>query len=457
MGAQSGVRGMARPRQRRLSRERPTLKARGHSLKARGKQPISSLNKLFREQFRDAPKAFLIRSLTEVIREKAPGAPDEAVAALASHLATSPHLPFEWKDGDDAPDIDLDLTSDDLMPAFDAALTFAKEELPDIIPKALASAAEVVVRSLKADWPAQRAHDNAVMADFTANLDTRWGGAFATLRMIYTIAVELGGSLARARRRSRAKRNLVLNDTIIHLHARACQVAMEIITLMEHGLADGAMARWRTLHEITVVATLLVEHGEELAVRYRAHSAVEAKRAMDRFVTSHAQLGYAAPSKRDIAATESEYRASLERFGDNFGSEYGWAARHLNLKKPRLVDLEVAVGKGAMQSEYRMASYNVHAGARGIDFRLGLLDGPGTPTALAGASNAGFVDPARNMACDLVHVTTLLSSGTARFDRMLEWQILLKLRSDLFGQLDKAQRALEQAHRAQLRRERAPR
>ncbi|WP_217430933.1 DUF5677 domain-containing protein [Sphingomonas bacterium] len=58
----------------------------------------------------------------------------------------------------------------------------------------------------------------------------------------------------------------MLNDTMLHLHARACQVVFEIITLMENGLADGAMARWRTLHEITVVATILAEHGEELAV-----------------------------------------------------------------------------------------------------------------------------------------------------------------------------------------------
>ncbi len=178
---------------------------------------------------------------------------------------------------------------------------------------------------------------------------------------------------------------------------------------------------------------------------------------MDRFALSHEQLGYAPPTKRDIAEIERQYQACLDRFGDNFGSEYGWAAQHLGLKKPRLVDLEVAAGKGAMQSHYRMASYNVHAGARGIDFRLGLLEGSGTRTALAGVSNAGFVDPARNTAGDLVFVTTLLSSGTTRFDRVLEWQILAQLRDELLRQLDKAQRALDRAHRAQLRRERATR
>lgn len=430
----------------------------GYSLKARGKQPISSMNILFREQFKDAPRTFLIQRLSDVITRRMPAASEDLVTAFAAHLATTPGSSFDWEGGDEAAvDIELHLTSEDLMPAFEAALTFATEELPKIVPKALASAAKVLINSLRADWPAQREHDETVMADFTADLHARWGDAFATLRMMYTIAVEVGGGIAAARRRSRAKRNRVLNDTIVHLHARACQVVLEVITLMESGLADGAMARWRTLHEITVVTTLLVEHGEDLAVRYRSHAAVEAKRAMDRFILSHEQLGYAAPTKKEIAAAESSYRACLDRFGDNFGSEYGWAAQHLKTKKPRLVDLEVAAGKGAMQSYYRMASYNVHAGARGIDFRLGLLDGAGSPTALAGVSNAGFVDPARNTAHDLVFITTLLSSGTTRFDRMLEWQILAQLRDDLLRKLDKAQKALERAHRAQLKRERIAR
>ena len=401
----------------------------GISLKARGKKPLSSMNRILSEQFRDAPKAFLIRRLSDLISKRAPSASNDLVAALAKHLATNPKAPFNW-DRMDGVDIDIKLTADDLMPAYEAALKFASEELPEIIPKALASAAEVVVRSLRADWPAQRQYDHVAMAEFSANLHDRWGAAFATLGMMYTISVEIGGSIAAARRRSRARLKPVLNDTMLHLHARACQVVFEIITLMENGLADGAMARWRTLHEITVVATVLAEHGEELAIRYRSHAAIEVKRAMDRFVLSHEQLGFAPPTKRDVAETELEYRACLDRFGDNFGSEYGWAAHHLGIRKPRLVDLEVAAGKGSMQSYYRMASYNVHAGARGIDFRLGLLDGSRFPTALAGASNAGFVDPARNTAFDLVFITTLLSSGTTRFDRMLEWQILAQLRDD---------------------------
>lgn len=207
-------------------------------------------------------------------------------------------------------------------------------------------------------------------------------------------------------------------DTLHRLHARACQIVFEIITLMENGLADGAMARWRTLHEITFVATLLAEHGEDLAIRYRAHDFVEAKRAMDRYILHHEDLGYAAPRMSEIRKVEEGYAEVLATYGDNFGSEYGWAAHHLKLRKPRLIDLEAAVGKAVMQPYYRMASYNVHASARGITSRLGLLHFEGSPTMLAGVSNTGFVDPVQNTAEDLVQMTLLLAKGTIRFERM---------------------------------------
>ena len=56
-------------------------------------------------------------------------------------------------------------------------------------------------------------------------------------------------------------------------------MADEIICLLENGFADGAMARWRTLHEIAIVAIVLSKHGEDIAQGYLDHQAVESKRA----------------------------------------------------------------------------------------------------------------------------------------------------------------------------------
>lgn len=424
----------------------------GLSLKARGKKPMSSLHSLLMEQISAAPRLYLVKRIEQLIEEKAPTAPKAFVTAFANHIATTPSKAFDWTEGQEGDgDIELTLSAEEIIPLIEDAQKFVENELPEILPKIVKSSAKVIVKSLKSDWSEQRTHDEARMAQFRENLLLRWQDAFDTLRMIYTISVEIGGDLVKSRRRSKGKKHRVLNDTLVRLHARACQVTFEIVTLMENGLADGAMARWRTLHEIVVVAELLAEHGEELAIRYRAHELVEAKRAMDRFVQYHQQLGYAPPSKRDVAETDREYQAVLKLYGHGFGSEYGWAAEHLKIKKPRMVDLEAACGQAAMQSYYRMASYNVHASSKGIAFRLGLLGEGDSPVMLAGASNAGFVEPARNAASDLVHITSLLAHGTARFDRMVEWQILIQLRDELIPKLDRAHRDLEKSHRAQLK------
>jgi hypothetical protein len=219
---------------------------------------------------------------------------------------------------------------------------------------------------------------------------------------------------------------------------------------MENGFADGAIARWRTLHEISVVATLISQHGNDLALRYLAHEAVEAKRALDRFSTCHEGLGYAPLSKREIKQIERDYADSLEVFGHNFGSHYGWAAHHLGMNKPRFEDLEAAAGQILMRSDYNFASFNVHATSKGIMFRLGLMDDSDL-TALAGASNAGFVDPAHNTAQALVEVTNLLLTRPSRFDDLIELEILIMLRDRLPALLDRANRQLKRDHRAYLK------
>src|SRR5260370_36714366 len=100
--------------------------------------------------------------------------------------------------------------------------------------------------------------------------------------MMLTMSRELGDSVNREIRQSpdaSSRRHLI--DVLARSHARACQIVEEILCLLECGLSDGAMARWRTLHEVAVVASFVATHGEDLAERYVSHQAVESKRAAD--------------------------------------------------------------------------------------------------------------------------------------------------------------------------------
>lgn len=399
-------------------------------------------------QLKAMPTQLIRKKLVALINQKVPNAPDDLAISLADHVLTRGSEPFDF-DTEDGLDVAIEITLADIERIEAEVRAFVETEVPPLVTTFIDDAAKKILKSLGQNWPAQREWELLTGEGFRQRLEERWGPAFDILRMMYTISQEIGALAERRRRRARAKRNLILNDTIMHLHVRACQVVAEILCLMENGFADGAMARWRTLHEITIVAVVIARFGEDMAVRYRAHEAIEAKRAMDRYQQSHARLGFAPPSKKEIAEVERRYAAALALYGDRFGSEYGWAGHHLDLKKPRFVDLEDAAGKLEMRAFYGMASYNVHASPKGIAFRLGLIREPGQPTGLAGASNIGFIDPAQNSAFDLALLTSLIVRP-GNLDDIIQLKILSLLRDRIMAKLQAADRQIMREHRALL-------
>ena len=68
----------------------------------------------------------------------------------------------------------------------------------------------------------------------------------------------------------------------------------------------------------------------------------------------------------------------------------------------------------------------MHASPKGINFRLGLIDQG--EALLAGMSNVGFFDPAKNAAFSLVKLNASLMEGRWDFDTFVILQILLNLR-----------------------------
>lgn len=241
--------------------------------------------------------------------------------------------------------------------------------------------------------------------------------------MLLTIARDVGQERGDRLARSRAKKNRLKTHVLLQLHVRGCQVASEIILLLENGYADGAMSRWRTLHEISVVGLLIAEHGDALAERYLAHEAVEARSILNVHSQTFDALGFAKPSPREIAQVEANYQAALEQYGDKFGDDYGWAAGYVKNTRS-FGSLVEAAGRSHLHAYYKFASHNVHAGVKGITFKLGALHGGG---AFAGASNAGLEEPGQNTAITLTLLTFLLVDGRDLEDNAL----ILKLLTDL--------------------------
>ncbi len=222
---------------------------------------------------------------------------------------------------------------------------------------------------------------------------------------------------------------------------RGCQVADEILCLLENGFADGAMARWRTLHEVTVVAAIISLYGDSIAKRYADHQYVESKRAMEKYNACSPDLGYRALGVDEQKRINEEYDRVIAAYGKSFKSDYGWAAHHLQKDRPTFSDLEAVAGRAEMRSYYQMGNDNIHAGIKSMYVRLGLVGS--YEGLLAGRSNAGLTDPGQNTAHSLTQLAVLVCGATPIFDDNVIALMLCQLRDEIPPSFAKVDREIE--------------
>jgi hypothetical protein len=151
------------------------------------------------------------------------------------------------------------------------------EKLPELIDHASEDFSSTILAGLKTRWRGEWRQQQRDMKGFRERLDKRWGQGLGGIRMLVTIAREFGDTFNQEGSMAESGGLGYSFDVLRRLHARACHVADEVICLLSSGFADGAMERWRTMHEIAAVAYLIGQHGDSLAERYVAHQIVEAR------------------------------------------------------------------------------------------------------------------------------------------------------------------------------------
>lgn len=352
------------------------------------------------------------------------------VKALTDHILDRQEGEFTWKQDDSEEEqikkIALVFTKDDLAD-IDRFTTRLLKAIPSVAEQLSVKLAHDIFKDLKRRWPEQSAIKAASQYAFQEHLEERWGGAFDSLRMLHIVSFELGAEAHKRHRRSKGQGPALMRGVLIQLHARACQVTGEILSLMENGYADGAMARWRTLHEIVVVALVIAHFGESIAERYVDHEIVEARKALWLYIGPKPIPGHSPFSKRQAKEIQRGYDAARAKHGKEFLEDNGWAADHLNEDRVTIRMLEDVAGRAAQRADYKLASYNVHAGVKGITFRLGLLDNPGV---LAGASNAGFDGPGLSTAAALVQMNFLILGPRKSIEQLATMRVLLRMMNE---------------------------
>ena len=317
---------------------------------------------------------------------------------------------------------------------------FLENDLEQLLLKLQNDAASRTFASLKRRWPAERRRQKGEINEFRNRLYERWRTGITKLHMLVTLARELGDNINRDARQSPAPSKAALVEALTRLHARSCQVAEEVIVLLESGFANGAIARWRTMHEIAVIAMFISDQGNECAERYIDHQVVESYKGAQEYEVVSVKLGYDPIPAPEMDQIRYQYDHAIKQYGPSFAGQYGWAAKYLPGKQATFREIEKAAKIDYLRGHYRMASHGIHANPKGIFFSVTSMFP--TEVLLAGPSNSGLADAGDGAAHSLLTASAMLLSLSPGFDYQVAVRVMGLLREEISAAFQRAHQKL---------------
>jgi len=306
------------------------------------------------------------------------------------------------------------------------ATALPKQILLSFVPQVVA----FMLKNLKKKTPSMLRERKESDAGFERRNYRRWKKPLDLLELLWVISEEVGANLNQTERPAAALAKDYQFEALVSLHARSLLIAREILCLLYGGFPDGALSRWRSLHELAVTAVFLKTQDQEVSHRYLASFPFRALYAANK-LNEHAERANMQPfSQQEIKTMVARCAGFEARFGKEMHNEYGWAAVALNNPKPNFAQLEKAVSLDHWRPRYRWASQHTHGGYRPPLSMLGTSESAG-PVHLVGQSNSGFTDPIHMTAISLNQATSSLLTVRPTVDNIIFLQIVGDLSNDI--------------------------
>lgn len=325
-----------------------------------------------------------------------------------------------------------------------------EETISGIVENVKSGLVNSTIETLNKNAPSMLREHRKVRRGFETRNFKRWRAAFDLLEKIVVTATELGEMNNKETREELTSRNAYAFEAISQLHPRALLVAQEIYCLLRGGFPDGALARWRTLHEINVTAMFIAKHGDDMGLSYLASSAFNDLRAANQYneYSERANLSPIEPSELEKML---QRRDAVEvQVGRKIGRDYDWAKHAFTKGNISLFDLECDVGMDHWRPWFRWACTHNHSGHRAIDNVLGMVESDEV-LALVGPSNSGFVDPLQMTALSLSQMTTTYLMCHPNIDRTISSEIIVRFATELAPlAIDLEKRTLEASKKRRL-------
>ena len=317
-----------------------------------------------------------------------------------------------------------------------------ERKISDAVQEIAGNTSGIVLKAIKRDAQTGQASRRKLQKQFEKKLRRHWKKPLDLLHLLIELAREAGADFNGEFRDKAVEEGDDVFEALTRLHARACQTASEVLTLLESGYADGAHARWRSLHEISVVSNFIEENGQGIAEKYLDHEVVQRFKLGESIQKHHEAIGIAPIPEHEIDALRVQRDELVATYGKDFEGDYGWAGSAFPNKKPTFRDIEQSVNLDHWRPYYKMASDNEHPNAHGLYFRLG-LNVWHEDVLLAGPSSLGLAGPGHSTAISLNVVTTTLLATESSLDCVVVMNILSQLVDEIGEEFLKAHQAAE--------------
>jgi translation initiation factor 2 alpha subunit (eIF-2alpha) len=313
----------------------------------------------------------------------------------------------------------------------------------DILDNALQEYSQKIFDILKATMGALLKEREEARSSFEKRLYELWKEPLDMLEAFLHLSIEVGKAVNGELRSTATKENFFLIDAVTRLHGQACLIGGEVLTLLRGGFADGANARWRSLHEIVVIASFLRQEGNEVAKRYLEHNTVESYKALREYQKNARRLKLIPFTSDEESIVFEEHKRLIKKYGNSYGNAYGWASSGLGVEKPNIANLEKSVKLDHLRPYYRLASHHIHPNPKSVLFKLGLSHSSTRAMILAGASNAGLAEAGQGMAISLNQINNELLDMKASMIKIATQKAMLMWVEELCGKFVQVHRIVE--------------
>lgn len=283
--------------------------------------------------------------------------------------------------------------------------------------------------------PAMLKDHNRLEAGFRKRCYKRWKPGMDLLKMFLVMSQEFGSEYNNRARAQAVKDFNYKFEAIVGLHARAIRVSNEILALLREGFPDGALSRWRTLHELAVIATFLAGQDKEVAKRFIAHRGIVSCKALRQYQEYLPRSNMTPLEPGDLDLAERQREALIQEFGKEFGEDMGWAYPIIPKRRGiTLYDFEKATGLDHWRPRFRWASDDIHASAKPYHASLSAAEVALDKSVLVvGQSNSAFTDPAHMCVISLNLANHALPEEYRTEDEHLQL-LALRVLSDVLGE-----------------------